>query len=301
MQATLIYNGTAGNTADHDAHFYMRELEKAGYSPVYRITETEQDVLSVLEDAEGLLVVVGGDGSLRAVATRVVGRNLPIALIPAGTANNVGRALGLEELSIAQLADPLKVQVDIGVLRGPWGDSYFLEGAGFGLYAEALSRYRPQDGKSFLRGMKTLLEVLSGSPAPRCRLRWNGHEEDGEYLLLEAMNTPAVGPRIPLAPQADLTDGLFDLIRVDDSSRESYLTYLSSLISEELANLESVRVERLRSFEFFWTGFPIHLDAVFIETEKYRDRDGIWLEVTVLPGALEFWLPKVVTVGAAAS
>ncbi len=301
MQATLIYNGSAGSTGEHDARFYLDELEKAGYSPVYEITETEQDVLAVLEHAKGLLVVVGGDGSLRAVATRIVGRDLPIALIPAGTANNVGRALGLEQTSIAGLASPRKIKIDLGVLRTPWGDSYFLEGAGFGLYAEALSRYRPQDGKSFLRGMKTLVEVLAESPAPPCCLRWDGHEEEGEFLLLEAMNTPAVGPRMPLAPQADPSDGHFDLIRVDDRSRDSYLTYLSSLIADELPNLDSVRIDKVQSLEFLWTGFPIHLDAEFLQAEQYRERNGIWLQLAVMPSALEFWLPGDSSVAAAAS
>ena len=149
--------------------------------------------------------------------------------------------------------------------------------------------------------MKTLVEVLAESPAPPCRLRWDGHEEEGEFLLLEAMNTPAVGPRMPLAPQADPSDGYFDLIRVEQSSRDSYVTYLSSMIADELPNLDSVRHDRVTSLQFFWTGFPIHFDAVFLETDKYRDRSGVWLELAVMPGALEFWLPGEPSVAAAAS
>lgn len=295
MEAYLVYNGTAGSTSEHDADFYSEALTQAGYTPVYQVTRTEDEVLEVLEKAKDLIVVVGGDGSLRAVATRMVGRGIPIALIPAGTANNVGMALGLPldpKSVVSGLGRPRKLKVDLGVVRAPWGESYFLEGAGFGLYAEALARYKPEDGKSFFRGAKTLIELLAAGPSPRTRLRINGREEEGEYLLVEAMNTPAVGPRMPIAPNADMSDGLFDLVKVDANSRDSYLAYLSGLISEDLPELDSVNVERVQSFEFLWTGFPIHQDAVYQALEDHSDQQGVWLKVECLPAALEFWLPE---------
>ena len=42
----------------------------------------------------------------------------------------------------------------MGRLSLPWGETYFLEGAGCGLFAEALAKYQPDDGKSFLRGIR---------------------------------------------------------------------------------------------------------------------------------------------------
>lgn len=294
MEALLVYNSQAGSTGELDARFYQDELAKIGYQPVYRVTRTEDDVMAALEEARGLVVVVGGDGSLRAVATRLVGRDVSIALIPAGTANNVGMALGLPgdpKEAIRGLANPRKLKVDLGVVRAPWGDSYFLEGAGFGLYAEALSRYKPEDGKSVLRGVKTLVEIVTELPSPTTRLRIDGQEEVGEYLLVAAMNTPQFGPRIPLAPEADPGDGLFDLVRVDAASRDSLLGYLRGLVSGDLPRLDSVDVRRVRSFEFLWTGFPIHQDAVHLAFDDHRDEQGVWLKVEVLPAALEFWIP----------
>jgi diacylglycerol kinase family enzyme len=313
MEAYLVFNGAAGSTSEHDADFYSEALAQAGYSPVYQVTRTEDEVLEVLEKAKDLIVVVGGDGSLRAVATRMVGRGIPIALIPAGTANNVGMALGLPldpKSVVSGLGRPRKLKVDLGVVRAPWGESYFLEGAGFGLYAEALARYKPEDGKSVFRGAKTLIELLAASPSSRTHLRINGREEEGEYLLVEAMNTPAVGPRMLIAPDADMSDGLFDLVKVEANSRDSYLGYLRGLISGDLPELDSVNVERVQSFEFLWTGFPIHQDAVYQALEDHSDaaavtlrsQHGVWLQVECLPAALEFWLPEEpILEGAAAS
>jgi diacylglycerol kinase family enzyme len=42
-----------------------------------------------------LVVAVGGDGTVRACAQELAGTGVPLAIVPAGTANLVGRALGL--------------------------------------------------------------------------------------------------------------------------------------------------------------------------------------------------------------
>ena len=162
------------------------------------------------------------------------------------------------------------------------------------------------DGKSVLRGVKTLVELLSDLPSSVTTMRINGREEEGDYLLVEAMNTPAVGPRMPIAPDADMSDGLFDLVRVDAAARDSYLAYLHGLLSGGLPELDSVDVQRVQSFDFLWTGFPIHQDAVYLDTASHRMDEGVWLTVENLPGALEFWLPgedelEATPLGAAAS
>ena len=102
MEALLIYNPNAGGSAEDQAQLFQKELERQGFHPTYIATKHEDDLDRILPQAEGLVVVVGGDGSLRAVTTRLVDRDLPIFLIPNGTANNVGRTLGIE-------GDPLKI------------------------------------------------------------------------------------------------------------------------------------------------------------------------------------------------
>ena len=143
MEALLIYNPNAGGSAEDEAQLFQKELGRQGFQPIYTATQHEDDLDRILPQAKGLVVVVGGDGSLRAVATRLVDRDLPIFLIPNGTANNVGRTLGIE-------GDPLQIlqrlqggptrEVDMGRLSVPWGETYFLEGAGCGLFAEALAK-----------------------------------------------------------------------------------------------------------------------------------------------------------------
>lgn len=294
MEALLIYNPNAGGSAEDEAQLFQKELGRQGFQPIYTATQHEDDLDRILPQAKGLVVVVGGDGSLRAVATRLVDRDLPIFLIPNGTANNVGRTLGIE-------GDPLQIlqrlqggptrEVDMGRLSVPWGETYFLEGAGCGLFAEALAKYQPDDGKSFLRGIKTLVELLTDLPSRPLQLRIDGVEEEGEYLLVEAMNMGAVGPRLNLAPSADPSDGRFDLLKIRAEQRESYLTYLTALLNGEVENLQSVERSRVRKVEIKWNGFPIHQDASCLKTDEKMDDDA-WVTIDLKPKCLKFRLPQ---------
>lgn len=298
MEALLVYNPNAGGGAENQAEIFRKELAELGYSPIYKATKNEDDLNSILPDAKGIVVVVGGDGTLRAVCTRLIDRDLPIALIPNGTANNVGRTLGIqgEPLEVLKsLTNADRVKVDLGVMSSRWGETYFLEGAGMGLFAEALNHYKPEDGKSFLRGCKTLVELLTNTPKRKLRLRIDGREESGEYLLLEAMNMGAIGPRIALSPQADPGDGLMEIIRIEEKDRDSYLTYLTALIQGELAELDSVVVTPAKKLEILWDGSPIHQDASCMKFESIDHlSEEVWLTIELKQKCLEFLVPKTV-------
>jgi len=292
----LIYNPQAGGSAEDQSQKLQDELEKNGFRPTYRITRSEEELDRVLPQAKGLIVVVGGDGTLRAVVTRVADRDLPLALLPNGTANNVGRTLGItgDPVSlISQLVNPRKTRVDVGRVITPWGESFFLEGAGVGLYADALARYKPEDGKSFLRGCKTLVDMLTDTPSHRLRMRIDGEELEGEYLLVEAMNMGAIGPRLRLAPNCDPSDGLLELLLVQESERATYLDYLRALISGDFEAVNGIETRKAEKLEIEWDGIPLHQDASYLDLSSELSKGAkVWVTLETMPRCLEFWLPE---------
>lgn len=316
MQARLIYNPAAGSADQLPAEAILEALATAGYDPVYTPTESESDLDGVLQQENGLIVIAGGDGTVRATAIRMVGRGATITILPMGTANNIANALGLQgpplEL-IAGLREPDKRPFDVGRVRGPWGEDYFLEGAGFGFFADLLANYNPDQGKDILRSIRSLVETVREAKPYQCQMILNGEAIAGRYLLVEVLNVTAIGPRLKFAPQANPTDGLLDVVRIHENEREGLSQYVTRLMTEDLEALQSVKVDRVPAVEMTWTGFTFHLDAE-VRPRSHTDREArsqdqaqlqqvdampfapgepqLTVTIEAVPGALEIWIPQ---------
>ena len=99
-------------------------LSSAGFDLVLSAPCSRHEVGPWIEaHAEGAqaIVVAGGDGSLNAVAEAVVKTKLPLGIIPAGTANDLARSLGLP-LDMEEAADVIAAghckQIDVGDVNG---------------------------------------------------------------------------------------------------------------------------------------------------------------------------------------
>lgn len=322
MQATLIYNRNAGISGKNGEAGeneiignFQDALREAGYAPRYIPTEREEDLDAILAETEGLVVAAGGDGTARAVLTRLINRdNVHFTPLPMGTANNVCRNLGIEgePLDILRrLRSPRPGKFDMGHLRAPWGEDYFVEGAGVGFFAEVLASYDPEKGKSILRSLESIVGILEKGFCRETIIELPDRTLKDGFLLVEILNTNAVGPRLKFAPDADPTDGLLHVVCIKESQQEGFLQYLRGLATETLNELESVEVYKVPELKIHWRGFPVHADAKVhppgfdYRREKREDTAALlaWIRpypdipesatvnFRVLPQALSVWLP----------
>lgn len=311
MQATLIINPNSGGAEQVKPEEIMEALHESGYEPVLKSTSSEEELDTALHGVKGLVVSAGGDGTFRAVATRLLGKQVSLTHLPLGTANNVGHALDIEGKAleiIAGLKEPRKGAFDVGIVTAPWGRDFFIEACGFGLYAEGLKTYDPNEGRSLLRSISSIIETISEFEAHFCQVTLDGEDISGTYRMFEVMNTNRFGPWIKLAPDADPGDGLLDIVRVRPDSDESFFRYFRSYLAEELAELPNVEVTRGRCVELRWPGnFPIHVDAevrphISDRPKEKNPAEGAAdlsahteenvVRIEVMPQALEIWQPS---------
>lgn len=99
---------------------------------------------AAIASAPSVILVAGGDGTLRVVAEALVSTGIPLGLVPAGTGNLFARALGLPltdlRRSVAIACSGSDRKVDVGQVRlgrrdGTHHDEVFLVMAGIGLDA----------------------------------------------------------------------------------------------------------------------------------------------------------------------
>ncbi len=307
MEATLIYNSRAGNTSKFSVDEILKALNQIGYSPIHVATSTEEELDQALADAKDLVVVAGGDGSIRAIAIRLLGRNIRIAPLPMGTANNIARMLGLTGTPleiIAGLADSVERDMDMGRVITPNGTEYFLEAMGIGAFADVMEKYKPEEGKSLARGVGTMLDTLNTYQPKFFHINVDGEDLSVSFFMCVVMNTPTVSYRFTLAPYAQPDDGQFDLVLIHANQREGYLKLMSGLWTGTVVDLPDVSVKRGHTLEIAWRGFPMHLDGtVFAGLDWADDKAEMgdpnlldvekpYLQVELMPKAIHFLIPR---------
>jgi diacylglycerol kinase family enzyme len=92
VRITLIHNPDSGNASDADK--LVKFLRDHGHEVRYQSAK-EDGWKRALKKPADLVAVAGGDGTVAKVARRMVGRGVPIGVLPSGTATNIARTLGL--------------------------------------------------------------------------------------------------------------------------------------------------------------------------------------------------------------
>ena len=278
MRITLVHNPGAGRQNSADAKKLTRFLEEHGYDVRY-VSAKDEGWKKWLEKPADLVVVAGGDGTVAKVTRRMAGRGIPVGVLPSGTANNIARTLGLLERPFEDLVrawkDGRRVKLDLGVAKGPWGERYFVEGLGVGVFASLLTSPAADVKKqenAVAAALDRMRKHAEKAEPLEIHARLDGKDISGRYLMIEALNLPYVGPNLHLAHDKQPGDGELVVVLVTEAERSRLLYYLEHWQEnrERLAVLPSKRGRRL---ELEWTGFPLHIDDKLKPKPKSKPKE----------------------------
>src|SRR5947208_13536757 len=270
MRILLVHNPKAGSE-EHEGEDFIKALKRAGHKATYQSSK-KKGITKALKKKIDLVLVAGGDGTVSKVAHRLVATDseVPLAVLPLGTANNFARSLGFclpEKELIEELKHGKCNTVDVGQARGPWGKHYFFEGAGAGLFADYM-RAPKRDGKkdepkskaeAMRRHVKELRRRLQTYRARQWEIEVEGRDLSGRYLLWHAMNIRSVGPVLTLAADAKTNDGSFDFVGAREEDRALLLDYFDARSAGQRRKfpLQAKRFTRMR---LRWKKWPLHFD-----------------------------------------
>jgi diacylglycerol kinase family enzyme len=302
VRVTLIHNPGAGDDDQPDGDALTALVRAAGHAVRYQPCE-DKTWTAALEEPADIVAVAGGDGTVGRVAKKLIGRNLPVAPLPLGTANNISKTLGLTELTLEEIVAgwelTRRTTFDVGVAKGPWGSRYFVEGMGVGLFActipvadESKTLATLSDaGAKVSYALRMLQQRLARCPPHALELRLDGRDMSGNYVLFEAMNMEFVGPNLYLAPNVAPTDGLLDVVLVTTEERDKLNESLATWQQGELAHPDLTR-HRTARVEMEWNGFEVHFDDEPWPAGKQDPAALTSIELTVERNALCFLAPS---------
>ena len=217
----FIYNPYSGQSFVTDfLDDIVRMHQRHGYLVLpYCITFTAQDETFLNVDCLGSLhhiMVAGGDGTVNYVVNimKRLGIDVPLAVLPTGTANDFAIQLGMP-LNVLNACRQILSGQEMRVDLGNAGGHYFVNVFSCGLFTD-VSQKTPTVLKNALGKLAYYLGGLNELPNFRklnIKLDGDGGSYEGSSLIFFVFNGQTAG-NMRLAYNADIRDGLLDVIVV---------------------------------------------------------------------------------------
>ena len=118
MRVSLLYNQGAGDGVPLDR--IRAAIVHHGHDLV-RVVEKHDDSARLLDERPEVVVAAGGDGTVGLAARLLAFRNIPLAILPLGTANNIAKSVGTQGSIgdvIAGWDTARRLTLDLGVADG---------------------------------------------------------------------------------------------------------------------------------------------------------------------------------------
>jgi diacylglycerol kinase (ATP) len=251
-----------------------------------KVTASEDELRELLDGADGRRVVlVGGDGTVHSAAN--LGVPLPeLALVPAGRANNIARALGIptDLGEAARIAATAPAQpLDVLKVGTPGGCMYCVEAVSAGLQADARAAYDGENSGDLRAGVRALLGALRRYRPYEVHLRTDHTSAyRGPAAQVFLSNLPYFGYGFPVDPVARVADGMAEAIVLRAGSRAAALKMLLSVYRGRHLKGRRGAVRRTRRAELD-TPLPLTCDGTPLGVGS--------ASVTVDPGKLSIAAP----------
>lgn len=193
-----------------------------------------------------VVIACGGDGTLNEVVNGLDGRDVPLGVVPLGTANDFARQTGIPEDADHAMDVILRrkpVRIDTASMNG----RRFVNVSTGGVGAEATAE-TPADFKASLGPLAyaiTAVRKLAGSEVRRASFASADFSLDTEFLAFAVGSARVTGGGTIMTPDASVTDGLLDLCVIEGMSRRDFARLAMGVKRGEHLGLPGVHYAQL--------------------------------------------------------
>jgi diacylglycerol kinase (ATP) len=240
LKARVICN-PASSGGRYEPEELHRELE--GYDLEWITTESPGDATEAAwEWRDGLLIVVGGDGTISEVVNGLGQAGFPegvtLAILPAGTGNDLAATLAIpedpDEAEAVLRQNRVRTLDAVRVRSASTGEQFFVNVATGGIGAEvsgaADGEMKKRWGK--LSYLRATLEVAREYEAKEVTLTLDGAERTLRAANLAIGNCRYAGGGWLAAPRANPEDGLLDLVVIEDVGVQEVLKLAPTVFAD---------------------------------------------------------------------
>ncbi|MDP4144423.1 MAG: YegS/Rv2252/BmrU family lipid kinase [Bacillota bacterium] len=214
----FIYNPFSGeNVIITEIDRVIKVHQSYGYSVTpYRISmeSSIQNAFQDIHEGYNYILIAGGDGTVDNIVNEMkrLNINLPIGILPVGTANDFAKFIGMPqnvEMACEQIMNSKPRKIDLGKIN----DKYFINVASTGLFTD-VSQKTDVNVKNTMGKLAYYLKGIEQLPNFRkLKIKVNSKDMnfDGDMYLMLVFNGQTAG-NLKFAYKAVVDDGLLDII-----------------------------------------------------------------------------------------
>ena len=229
------------------------------------------------------IIAVGGDGLAHLILQSAVPANIPIAFIPGGTGNDFVRTLGwsLDEITayLQRVFETSPANIDLGLVDGEWFAAVLSSGFDAVVNERANVLKWPKGPMRYNAAMALELPKFK---AIHYEIELDDQVISTQAMLIAIGNGSSYGGGMRVCPDANLQDGLFDVMILRPVSIPEFIRVFPKVYSGKHIHHPEVDVYRSKR---------VRIEA---DTVAYADGERIGqlpISAECVMGALSTWIP----------
>jgi len=244
QRVVFIVNPKAGTNMQKrisesvDKHLDHRKFEYGIWFTERPGHATELVHRAIAEQYE-MVVVVGGDGSINEIGAALLGTNVVMGIVPAGSGNGLAMHLGYGrnvDEAVKKLNSAVVQTIDCGLLNG----RPFINLAGLGFDGLVSVRMKDSPWRGFIPYF--LKSVEAGlTYVPRvCTIEMDEVTITEKCFAISVANGPMYGYNFKIAPDALMDDGYFEVVILKDVPRWQYFAAVPAMLNDKIYDADFV-------------------------------------------------------------
>jgi diacylglycerol kinase (ATP) len=263
------------------------------------IPEPRQGTRLAIEAVEAgydMVIAAGGDGTVNEVVNGLIqaagdGPTIPFGVLPIGTGNDFNDMAKLPRNiteAVGNFAAGHTKQIDAGRVTFDGKIHYFDNNCAAAMEPlVTIENERLVKLSGNIRYIVALVKALVKLKAWDMTIEWGEGRYEGPVYLLSICNSPRTGGLFPMAPDALLSDGLFDFVLAPEISKLTVLAVLARLFRGTHIHHKDVTYGRSAHISIKSNpGSPIHADGEIL-TES-----AVEIVYDILPGKITLLSPE---------
>jgi YegS/Rv2252/BmrU family lipid kinase len=287
----LIINTKSGASSNKPiVNKFIEYLQQNNYKTKIDYVESMSHARTLAADAAvkydcSVVIVAGGDGTIREVIQGLEGSDKPLMIIPCGTENLLANELGYK-MTLKNAISTLESQISRPLDLGKANNNFFTSVGGIGFDGEVVKLVDDQRKGNItqLHYFLPIWKTFWSYTFPKITVEVDDKVvfSDRGIVIFGNISRYAIG--LPLLRLADIGDGLLDICIYRCSNKITLLYYSLLTIFKSHCKSKNVIYKQCRKFK-------IYSDS-FIRTELDGDPGpDLPIEVTIIPQAVKVLVP----------